>query len=257
MSRTMSTKPTTDQTTNQTTNQTTSRSSYQPTINRSRSSQLYMKPTQKTSQTTDQTTDQTQQVSRSQSDSKFESAMEQLTSSHHETYSETLHLKMNGQSLQTTAIPTFKMHKYVESPFLSKVGRKPKARESTGVEKPKWKDTLVRVTYYDERQKKNNMLVQQPRVVTVVWSYNRDLGLLRYGADVWTALRPSDTFCKTTERDHAQLRYDYEPVFVRFDPAPQKNKDILQNIRWVIHKLGTSSKSRRYMKYEKKQYENK
>jgi hypothetical protein len=135
-----------------------------------------------------------------------------------------------------------------EKGFVSKLGRKrdnPVKKHNRG-----WNNELIRISYFDERQKETGR-TEQPRVVTIVWSYNRTTGLLKYGADVWTSFRSNDVFCKITERGHALLRYQTEPIVVHFEPGLGTNAEILKNLRWLVYRFGVSNKSPRYLKFAK------
>ena len=135
-----------------------------------------------------------------------------------------------------------------EKVFVSKLGRKrdnPVKKHNRG-----WNNELVRISYFDEREKKTGK-TEQPRVVTVVWSYDRTTGLLKYGADVWTSFRTNDVFCKTTERGHALSRYQTEPIVIQFEPGLGTNAEILKNLRWLVYRFGVSNKSPRFLKFSK------
>lgn len=102
-------------------------------------------------------------------------------------------------------------------------------------------------------------------MVTVVWSHDRESGVTRYGASVWTSSHKSDLFDKNEQRTYAKIRYDNAPVIVKMDPVPKTRYlyqlyilniilslffysfELQENIRWCIHKVGVSSKSKKYI----------
>lgn len=161
--------------------------------------------------------------------------------------------KMNSQGMtENVVVLKPKLMKEGENEkekcFVSKLGRKrdnPVKKHNRG-----WNDELIRISYFDERQKETGR-AEQPRVVTIVWSYNRTNGLLKYGADVWTSFRSNDVFCKITERGHALLRYQTDPIVVHFEPGLGTNAEILKNLRWLVYRFGVSNKSPRYLKFAK------
>lgn len=145
----------------------------------------------------------------------------------------------------------------------------------------KYKNDVVRTTHFDERVLANGNTPDVPRMVTIVWSHNRDTGMTRYGAVVWSSnpgslsslfifvssvlanprhrrsapgiSATSENECdKKTQRKYALERYNDCPVLVRLDPVPKTNYDVQTALRMAVHDMGVSSASKTYQRWLKK-----
>lgn len=116
----------------------------------------------------------------------------------------------------------------------------------------KYKTEALRTTYFDEREFVDGSIPNIPRVVTVVWSYNRKTAIARIGAVQWTKGYSNDQFDKYAQRQFATQRYSSVPIIVKLKPAPKTHYEVQNCLRWIVHDLGVTSTSRQYKNLKSK-----
>jgi hypothetical protein len=128
-------------------------------------------------------------------------------------------------------------------------------RVSTRPDDWKYKSKTLRTTYFDERKFVDGRVPNVPRVVTVVFTHDRDNGVTRFGAVQWTPGHPGDEFNRYEQRMIATKRYSSSPIIVRLEPIPKTVYEVQCCLRWMIHELGVQSYSKAFERWAKRQNE--
>ncbi len=73
------------------------------------------------------------------------------------------------------------------------------------------------------------------KVVTIVWSYDIETNMLRYGATVYRREAPNDHWLKVQHRQYAELRYNLKPIVIKFLGVQEEYENMKNHaIDWCI-----------------------
>lgn len=189
---------------------------------------------------------------------KRKEARKQKTLQARENFLKAKELYLRAREQRVQFVPTFKTKNFVvpddmkdqkDSDLSSQEGPS-KSSVASSKSSVKHESELVRVVRFDERTRRGEP-VALPRVVTVMFTHNRDTGVTKYGAVVWSQVHKGDEYNKKQELSYARARFEQAPVFVKLDPVPLSNAQLLLNLRSCVYRLGVSSNSRKYSDFSR------
>lgn len=134
--------------------------------------------------------------------------------------------------------------------FYKSVSNKPKPenedKKKTRPEDWKYNNSIIRYSHFDERVLKDGRPTAVPRVITVAWVNNKETGITKYGACIWTKLNRSDDYIRKECNKYALNRLNDDPILISFNEMPKTNKEIAYALRWLVHRFGVDKTGRKY-----------